>query len=88
MITLPFRVEMYADEEIYTLKLTRQERQTLKGLMEGLTNKEIASNMHLSERTVKFHVSQLLRKLGVRSRVDIVRHFHGQQLTPEELRKE
>jgi DNA-binding CsgD family transcriptional regulator len=55
------------------LKLTRREKEVLSGLMESLANKEIASNLNLSERTVKFHVSSLLAKFRVRGRMELVR---------------
>ena len=75
VITLPFRVEMEAAEEA-ALKLTRQERETLNGLLKCQSNKEIASTMNISERTVKFHVSKILSKMKLRSRIDVVRYFH------------
>jgi DNA-binding NarL/FixJ family response regulator len=55
------------------VKLTRREEEVLSGLMKSLTNKEIASNLNLSERTVKFHVSSLLAKFHVRGRMELVR---------------
>jgi DNA-binding NarL/FixJ family response regulator len=50
-------------------KLTEQERQILEMIAEGLTNREIAARLHLSEKTVKNYVSFLLSKLSVRSRI-------------------
>ncbi len=55
------------------VKLTRREEEVLAGLMKSLANKEIASNLNLSERTVKFHVSSLLAKFRVRGRMELVR---------------
>src|ERR1700704_6556662 len=55
------------------VKLTRREEEVLSGLMKSLANKEIASNLNLSERTVKFHVSSLLAKFRVRGRMELVR---------------
>src|SRR5260370_12222137 len=45
------------------VNLTRREEEVLCGLLKSLANKEIAANLNLSERTVKFHVSSLLAKL-------------------------
>jgi DNA-binding CsgD family transcriptional regulator len=55
------------------VKLTRREEEVLNGVMRTLANKEIATSLHLSERTVKFHVSSLLAKFGVRGRMELVR---------------
>ena len=52
--------------------LSRRERETLDALLENLSNKEIANRLHISERTVKFHVSSLLAKFGVRRRTDLI----------------
>jgi DNA-binding CsgD family transcriptional regulator len=58
--------------------LTRREEEVLSGLMKSLANKEIASNLNLSERTVKFHVSSLLAKFRVRGRMELVREASRQ----------
>jgi len=52
--------------------LSRREQETLETLLENLSNKEIASKLNISERTVKFHVSNLLSKFGVRRRADLI----------------
>ena len=52
--------------------LTRQEMRILHTLAEGATNKMIANLMELSEATVKFHLSNLYRKLGCSSRREAV----------------
>ncbi len=52
--------------------LTSREREVLKMLAEGLSNKEIASRMKISEHTVKFHTAQIFAKLGVSSRTEAV----------------
>src|SRR5262249_40845019 len=56
-----------------SVKLTRREEEVLGGVMRSLANKEIASMLNLSERTVKFHVSSLLAKFRVRGRMELVR---------------
>jgi DNA-binding CsgD family transcriptional regulator len=55
------------------VKLTRREEEVLNGVIRSLANKEIASSLNLSERTVKFHVSSLLAKFRVRGRMELVR---------------
>lgn len=61
--------------------LSRREREVLDSLLRNLSNKEIASQLNISERTVKFHVSNLLAKHGVRRRADlIVMRFQESQL--------
>jgi DNA-binding NarL/FixJ family response regulator len=52
--------------------LSRREREIFDLLVENLANKEIAARLHVSLRTVKFHVSRLLAKYGVRGRADLV----------------
>ncbi|HVS88209.1 MAG TPA: helix-turn-helix transcriptional regulator [Candidatus Acidoferrum sp.] len=55
------------------IKLTRREEEVLGGVMRSLANKEIAAMLNLSERTIKFHVSSLLAKFGVRGRMELAR---------------
>jgi DNA-binding NarL/FixJ family response regulator len=55
------------------VKVTRREEEVLRGILRGFANKEIAGDLNLSERTVKFHVSSLLSKFRVRGRMELVR---------------
>jgi DNA-binding NarL/FixJ family response regulator len=52
--------------------LSAREQEILVGLARGRTNRELAGDLFVSEATVKTHVSNLLTKLGVRSRVQAV----------------
>jgi DNA-binding NarL/FixJ family response regulator len=53
--------------------LTDRERQVLRGVVEGLANKEIGDRLHVSESSVKSSLQQLFRKTGVRTRAQLVR---------------
>jgi len=50
--------------------LTKRERDVLRLIAKGQTNKMIARKLDISEGTVKVHVKNLLHKLGLRSRVE------------------
>lgn len=52
-------------EKLEEEKLTRREIEVLKLLAEGLFNKEIAYKLSISEKTVKNHVSNIFKKIGV-----------------------
>jgi two-component system, NarL family, response regulator LiaR len=54
------------------IKLTNREIEILTLIVEGLPNKEIAKRLFLSNSTVQFHVSNILRKLGVSKRTEAV----------------
>lgn len=55
-----------------TLGLTRREQQLVQMIGLGLTNKEIATQLNLSEQTVKNHVHRMLRKAGASDRLAVV----------------
>ncbi len=50
--------------------LTRREHEILLLVAQGLSNLDIAATLHLAEKTIKHHMTALMRKLGVRNRVE------------------
>jgi DNA-binding NarL/FixJ family response regulator len=52
--------------------LTEREREVLRLLADGLSNKRIGQTLYISESTVKFHIRNIIRKLGVSKRTDAV----------------
>jgi DNA-binding NarL/FixJ family response regulator len=55
--------------------LSTRELEIARRVARGHTNKEIAQALHLSQYTVRDHVSALLRKYGVRSRTELAVHL-------------
>jgi DNA-binding NarL/FixJ family response regulator len=62
--------------------LTDREQEVLIGLVEGLSNKEIAEKLFISDKTVKIHVSKIFKKLEVKSRSQAVIYAVQNQLVP------
>ena len=64
--------------------LTVRERQVIELLGEGLSNKEIATRLHIAVHTVKSHVHNVLEKLALRSRLEVAAFSHaGGARTPQ-----
>ena len=77
VLTLPqarrwLRTAPDANEDMLVEALTPRELQVLRMLGDGLGNKEIAVQLGVSDHTAKFHVSQILAKLGAGSRAEAV----------------
>ncbi|WP_409292574.1 response regulator [Peribacillus sp. SCS-37] len=62
--------------------LTEREKEVLFCLLEGLSNKEIAAKLFISDKTVKIHVSKIIKKLNVKSRSQVVIYAVQNQLVP------
>ena len=60
--------------------LTRKEHEVFTGITQGKSNGEIATEIFVSESTVKTHVGSILRKLGLRDRVQIIVFAHEHRL--------
>ena len=54
------------------LGLTRRQQELVPLIARGLTNKEIASHLNLSEQTIKNHIHRMLRKVGADDRTEVV----------------
>jgi len=61
-------------EEVTYDQVSDREREILKLIAEGLTNKEIAEKLFLSVKTVQAHRANLMRKLGLHDRVELVKY--------------
>jgi DNA-binding NarL/FixJ family response regulator len=62
--------------------LTEREKEVLLCLVRGMNNKEIAQALFISDKTVKIHVSNIFKKLGVKSRSQVVIYAVQNQLVP------
>lgn len=63
-------------------ELSEREKEVLICLVEGLSNKEIANKLFISDKTVKIHVSKIYKKLDVKSRSQVVIYAVQNQLVP------
>lgn len=59
--------------------LTRRERDIVKLLADGASNKQVAEELDISERTVKGHLSNVFMKLGVPDRLNLVLYLRGER---------
>jgi DNA-binding CsgD family transcriptional regulator len=62
--------------------LSEKEAAVLAELAQGRSNKEIAGRLWLSEQTVKFHLRNIYRKLGITSRTEALRYAYEHDLAP------
>lgn len=73
----PAKIEEKVDEQIETEKsnleeLSNRENEVLELLAQGMSNRDIAEELYISEKTVKNHVSSILRKFSVNDRTQAV----------------
>ena len=69
-------------EQTQDSSLTEREREVLLCLVEGLSNKEIAERLFISDKTVKIHVSKIFKKFDKKSRSQVVIYAVQNQLVP------
>ncbi|WP_453993141.1 response regulator [Bacillus nitroreducens] len=62
--------------------LTEREMEVLQCLVEGMSNKEIADRLFISDKTVKIHVSKIFKKFNVKSRSQVVIYAVQNKLVP------
>ena len=65
-------------QKIKALEISDREYEVLQKISEGLSNKEIADQLFVSESTVKTHVNNVYKKLNVQSRSDIKELFNSE----------
>lgn len=61
-------------------QLSRKERAMLEALSKGLTNRELSKELGVTINTVKFHLSNLYEKLGVKSRAQAIAFYYSSRL--------
>ncbi len=69
-----YRAAHEADRKRAEVALTHREREVLKLLAEGHTVKEVADLLHLSQKTVDTHKTNLMKKLDIHNRVELVKY--------------
>lgn len=59
-------------------QLTEREIDVVELVCEGMSNKQIASRLEIEEKTVKFHLTSVYRKLQIKTRLElVVRHYRA-----------
>lgn len=61
-------------------QLTEREREVLNGIVDGSSNKDIAAHLNLSEKTIEFHRSKVMRKMAASSLAELTRKVFVAQM--------
>ncbi len=64
-------------EDLSKYRITERESEVVRFICKGMTNKEIAWELKISVNTVNNHVANIFEKIGVRSRIDLIRKVRG-----------
>jgi DNA-binding NarL/FixJ family response regulator len=75
-----------ADDAAKQAGLTERETAILKALARGLSNDAIGKELWVAEQTVKFHLTNIYRKLGVSNRTEATRYAYEHGLVDTSLR--
>ena len=75
-------LSLHQAENVEDNSLTMREMEVLLKLVEGLSNKEIANRLFISDKTVKIHVSNIFKKLEVKSRSQAIIYAVQNNLVP------
>ena len=78
----PAAAQQTAPQTGPTGNLTQRERQVLTLLADGLSNRRIAHDLFISEKTVSVHISHILAKLGVTNRTEAAAAARRINITP------
>ena len=70
----------FEDRFLLRKKLTRREQEVLELIAKAMNNKEIASRLYISDQTVGVHRKNIMRKLGVRNTVNLIKFAIDHQL--------
>jgi len=74
------RSQPFEDRFLLRKKLTKREQEVLELITKALNNKEIASQLYISDQTVGVHRKNIMRKLGVRNTVNLIKFALDHQL--------
>lgn len=69
------QVEVTKEVDLFNNKLSRREGEIARLICNGMANKEIASKLYISEKTVKTHVSNILTKLEMKDRMQLAIYY-------------
>lgn len=72
-------VQRGASEALEAVRMTQREREVIALIADGMSNKEIALQLHIATDTVKSHVRNVMDKLALHSRLQIAAYAHRQQ---------
>lgn len=72
--------QLLSDESDFVRSLSYSEREVLRYIMRGYTNREMAKKLFRVQRTVEYHRGRVMRKLGADNLVDLVKIIVGRSL--------